>query len=353
MKQSQASAVAHPASHGSSPPADLQKIGQYMAKLKVQGLPRNYQLFHEALFGHEREIGVEIASLGLNPSQSMLDKIGLKYRLVSHCGLVAEKSQTDAAQMLREVAEQLAEGLQKKRGFARAVESVSQSVTEESNQSFATFVAEMDFLNASLTNLMLYETELTEKLKDGMERLETLEKGQAAMRAATITDRITGLPNQMALAHRMAELYESDGGAAATALLLVDIDDFRAFNTKYGPQPANQMLKKLGTVFRNAIKKHDFVARMGGDDFGFLFSGVDAHDAVAIAKRLRASVEENLVYVTSDRADPGKLTVSIGIALSSDASSASHLMAHAEATLAAAQSNRRQPIQLFTHEMRR
>jgi hypothetical protein len=70
MKQSQASATAHPASQGSGPPPDLQKIGQYMAKLKVQGLPRNYQLFHEALFGHEREIGIEIAALGLNPSQS-------------------------------------------------------------------------------------------------------------------------------------------------------------------------------------------------------------------------------------------------------------------------------------------
>jgi diguanylate cyclase (GGDEF)-like protein len=348
MKQSQASAIAHPASQGSGPPPDLQKIGQYMAKLKVQGLPRNYQLFHEALFGHERDIGIEIAALGLNPSQSMLDKIGLKYRLVSHCGLVADKSQTDAAQMLREVAEQLAEGLQKKRGFMNAVESVSQSVSEESNQSFATFVAEMDFLNASLTNLMLYETELTEKLKDGMERLETLEKGQAAMRAATVTDRITGLPNQIALANRLGELYEGDGAAGGAALLLVDIDDFRAFNAKYGPQPANQMLKKLGAVFRKAIKKHDYVARMGGDDFGFLFCGVDAHDAVAIAKRLRASVEENLVYATSDKIHPGKLTISIGIAMSADASSGPQLMAQAEAVLAAAQSNRRQPIHLFS-----
>jgi PleD family two-component response regulator len=92
---------------------------------------------------------------------------------------------------------------------------------------------------------------------------------------------------------------------------------------------------------------------MSGDDFGFLFSDVDAHDAVAIAKRLRASVEENLGYVTSDKSDPGRLTISIGIAMSADATSATQLMAQAEAMLAAAQANRRQPIQLFSHEIRR
>ncbi len=353
MKNSQAGALAHSmAAQGSSAPVDLQKIGHYMAKLKVQGLPRNYQLFHEALFGQDREIAAEIAALGPNPSQSRLDEIGLKHRLVSHCGLVADKSQADAAKMLHEVATQLAEGLKKKHSFMRAVETVAHSVAEDQNQSLAAFTAEMDFLNASLTNLMLYETELTEKLKGEMEKLETMERGNAAIRAAVATDRITGLPNQIALINHLTEFYDG-GQTTGSALILVDIDDFRAFNDKYGPQPANQLLKKLGALFRKTVKKDDFVARMGGDDFGFLFDNVTTEDAMAIAGRLRSSVEENLVYATTDRTDPGKLTVSIGIALSTDASSAAQLMAQAEAALTAAQSNRRQPVQLFSHRIGR
>jgi diguanylate cyclase (GGDEF)-like protein len=336
----------HFAAHDAEGPIDLQKIGHYMARLKVQGLPRNYQLFHEALFGHSREIAAEIGALGANPSQAMLDEIGLKHRLVSHCGLVADKSHTDAAAMLREVAAQLAEGLQKKQSFMRAVETVAHSVAEDPNQSLAEFTAEMDFLNASLTNLMLYETELTEKLKGEMEKLEAMETGNTAIRAATMMDRITGLPNQIALINRLTGLYDS-GEEAGTALLLVDIDDFRAFNGKYGPQPANLLLKKSGALFRKTVKKNDFVSRLGGDDFGFLFTDVGTEDAIAIANRLRATVEENLVYATSDKTDPGRLTISIGIALSTDASSAAQLMAHAEAALTAAQSNRRKPVQLF------
>ncbi|MBB6483305.1 hypothetical protein [Rhizobium lusitanum] len=133
---------------------ELEVIGRFMMRLKVRNLPRNYQLFHEALYGQNGDLAAEIEALGPLPPQSGLDEIGLKYRLVSHCGLVARKSESDAAEMLREVADQLAKGLMKKQHFARTIEQAS-------NTSDA-----LDSLNASLSNLMLYETELTERLRN-------------------------------------------------------------------------------------------------------------------------------------------------------------------------------------------
>lgn len=331
---------------GQGASSDLRKVGLYMTKLKVSGLPRNYQLFHEALFSQNRNIATEIAALGPNPSQAMLDDIGLKYHLVSHCGLVAEKSQADAVRMLREVGEQLAEGLKRKQTFVRTVETVQHSVVGDETHSLASFAAEMDFLNSSLTNLLLYETELTEKLRGEMEKLETLEKTTAVAKAAASTDRITGLPNQIALLNRLTELYDADE-TPSTALILIDIDDFRAFNNKYGPQPANLLLKKLGVLFRRTIKKDDFVARLSNDDFGFLFTNIGLDVARTIAARLRSSVEETMVYSTSDKTDPGRVTVSVGIALCADAPSPARLLANAQAALTAAQSNRRQPLQIY------
>lgn len=133
---------------------ELETIGRHMAELKVRNLPRNYQLFHEALYGQDRSIAGEISSLGRRPSQTGLDDIGLKHRLVSHCGLVARKSERDAAQMLREVANQLAEGLRKKQRVVREIETAPQAT------------ADLDCLNALLSNLLLYETELTERLRN-------------------------------------------------------------------------------------------------------------------------------------------------------------------------------------------
>lgn len=133
---------------------ELETIGRFMTRLKVRNLPRNYQLFHEALFGQDSCLASEIETLGPQPPQGRLDEIGLKHRLVSHCGLVARKSENDAAEMLREVADQLAKGLMKKQHFAREVEKIPD------------VDATLDSLNASLSNLMLYETELTERLKN-------------------------------------------------------------------------------------------------------------------------------------------------------------------------------------------
>lgn len=136
------------------PETELEIIGRFMNRLQVSNLPRNYQLFHEALYGQDDCLAREIEALGAHPSQSGLDEIGLQHRLVSHCGLVARKSENDAAEMLREVADQLAKGLMKKQHFARDIERISD------------VGATLDSLNASLSNLMLYETELTERLKN-------------------------------------------------------------------------------------------------------------------------------------------------------------------------------------------
>ncbi len=152
MKNSQTSVSAY--SIDDETETELEVIGRFMTRLKVKNLPRNYQLFHEALYGQDRSLAEEIEALGPLPSQGGLDEIGLKHRLVSHCGLVARKSESDAAEMLREVAEQLAKGLLKKQHFAREIDTAPHAH------------AALDSLNASLSNLMLYETELTERLKN-------------------------------------------------------------------------------------------------------------------------------------------------------------------------------------------
>ncbi len=91
------------------PIADIQKIAQHMARLNVAGLPRNYELFHEAIVGLNGGLAQDIAALGPQPQQAMLDELGLKYRLVGHCGLAGETSRNEASRLLREVAERLAE----------------------------------------------------------------------------------------------------------------------------------------------------------------------------------------------------------------------------------------------------
>lgn len=326
---------------------DIQRIGQHIARLGVAGIPRNYELLYEAIIGQNAALAQDIAALGGSPRQQSLDELGLKYRLVGHCGLVGNASQAETGKILQDAAERLSECLGQKHAFVRVAEAVLRSISDNPNQSLSSFMGEMEFLSTSLGELLNGETSLEAKLRSDVERLEALERGVAAAQSASATDKLTGLPNRIALNKTMLDLYESEDGAAGNALIMVDIDDFKALNARYGTQAGSRLLKKLADLFRKSIKKHDFVARTDGDEFTFLFTNVGMQEAMAIAERLRSSVEDNIVFAATDTVAATKLTISLGIALSADATTASQLQANARIALHAAQSNRRQPVQAF------
>ncbi len=327
--------------------SDIQRISQHITRLGVSGLPRNYELFHEAIIGQNAALAQDIASLGAAPRQPSLDELGLKYRLVSHCGLVGETSQAEMSKMLRDAVERLSESLRQKQSFMRAAETALKSISGNPDQSLSSFMTEMDYLSTSLQDLLTSDTDLEQKLRHDVDRMEALERGVAAAQTASSTDRLTGLPNRTALNRTVLELYEREEGSAGNALIVLDVDDFKALNSRYGTQTGSRLLKKLADLFRKSIKKHDFVARTDGDEFTFLFANVGMQEAMAIADRLRNSVEESVVFATSDNAPNAKLTVSLGVALSADAGTASQLQANARIALHAAQSNRRLPVQAF------
>jgi diguanylate cyclase (GGDEF)-like protein len=87
----------------------------------------------------------------------------------------------------------------------------------------------------------------------------------ASQQAAT--DALTGLPNAGALFRRL------DRGAPA-ALLVCDLDGFKKVNDTLGHLTGNRLLQALADGFRKSCRGHDFVARMGGDEFVLLMEKI-------------------------------------------------------------------------------
>ena len=328
----------------------LQKVAGYMAKHMIGGLPRNYELVHEALNGHHPALARGLAALGQRPSQHDLDQLGLKFRLLGHCGIAEEKLQADAAGLLDKLGEHVSLGILQKQTFARALETILKSIREDESRGVSELLAELDFLNGAASDLLHSETELGLKLKAGVQQIESARRAVEAAKAQTEKDRLTGLPNRLAFMKRLEDLYGSDAPPSSHALLLVDIDDFRSINQQYGEEAGNRLLQRLATIFRKTIKKNDVVARIDGDDFAFLFSDVAAGDAHAIAERLHAAVDDNLVFATEHGSTHGGLGLSIGFALTHDADEPIELLAHAEAALNTARANPRAPISGYPPE---
>ena len=98
------------------------------------------------------------------------------------------------------------------------------------------------------------------------------------------------------------------------AAIMMDLDEFKAFNDAYGHQEGDRCLQRVAMVLTNAVQRAgDLVARFGGEEFVLLLQGADEASAAAIAERLRASVEA--IGIEHDGSSVARVvTISLGVA---------------------------------------
>jgi diguanylate cyclase (GGDEF)-like protein len=121
------------------------------------------------------------------------------------------------------------------------------------------------------------------------------------------------------------------------ALCIVDIDNFKSFNSRFGYEGGNQVLKQVARMLREDIRPFDSVARWGGEEFAVLLTApVTQQQARAICERLRAAVETAELRIRGLSGDPAnvKVTVSVGGAVyPTDAQNAKELWRKANEAL--------------------
>jgi diguanylate cyclase (GGDEF)-like protein len=107
------------------------------------------------------------------------------------------------------------------------------------------------------------------------------------------TDPLTGLANKRAfeLAYG-AELSRAARSDGTVALVIIDIDHFKEINDTFGHPFGDRVLVAVATALRSAVRTHDTVARLGGEEFAMLVPGADVEDAREIAERARALIAD-------------------------------------------------------------
>jgi diguanylate cyclase (GGDEF)-like protein len=99
----------------------------------------------------------------------------------------------------------------------------------------------------------------------------------------------------------------------AMALVMGDVDWFKAYNDRNGQEAGNKLLRELGHVLKLAIREEDLICRYGGEEFLFFLMGVkDVEEAALLTERIRKSVEDH--YFELQEFQPrGNLTMSFGV----------------------------------------
>ncbi|MEE6261495.1 putative bifunctional diguanylate cyclase/phosphodiesterase [Plantactinospora sonchi] len=159
-------------------------------------------------------------------------------------------------------------------------------------------------------------------------------------------DPLTGLPNRRALTARMSDLT-AGGNGSTTALLLLDIDNFKDINDLRGHTVGDEVLRLLARLLTEHLPAEAVLGRLGGDEFAVLLPGCDADRALAIGAGLCDLVARTPLAV---RGEPLRVTLSIGAAPLDTADDHTLLLAHADLALYQAKGEGRNRARLFAPE---
>ena len=124
-----------------------------------------------------------------------------------------------------------------------------------------------------------------------------------------ITDNLTGLKNRALLKFSLEQAtsqYERTG--APMTMIMLDLDDFKSVNDTYGHDVGDDVLKTLGKVINDSLRKSDIAFRVGGEEFLVLLLNTDKTSGLYVASKLLAKIE----MMPNKCAQP--VTASMGVA---------------------------------------
>jgi diguanylate cyclase (GGDEF)-like protein/PAS domain S-box-containing protein len=157
---------------------------------------------------------------------------------------------------------------------------------------------------------------------------------QIALEQLATRDGLTGLANRRCFDDTLqAEWSRALRQRQPLSLLMVDVDNFKAYNDANGHLGGDECLKRIATAVSSEMRANDLVARYGGEEFAVILPNQSLKGAASVAERIRTRVEQ--LRVPNRRAIGEHVTVSIGAAtaLASADTAASELVATADAAL--------------------
>ncbi len=186
----------------------------------------------------------------------------------------------------------------------------------------------------------------TDLQKEIAERENQIDQLLKIIREMALKDPLTGVYNHANFHERLqSEISRAQRFSSKVSLILIDIDDFRAFNDHHGHIVGDQALVVLGQIIRTYLRRYDVPARYGGEEFAVILPDTAAEEAQKVAERIRTTVAEREIATGHATTH---VTVSLGIAqYPVQADSAMVLVACAEAALQQAKQSGKNRSEIF------
>jgi len=136
---------------------------------------------------------------------------------------------------------------------------------------------------------------------------------------AAVMDPVSGLFNRRHFHERLEEeLDRSRRHNTTVALLMIDIDNFKGINDRFGHLAGDLVIRSVGDILKRSVRKFDLCTRFGGEEFAIVMPGSGAESSASVGERIRQRIE-TFRPTETELADL-RVTASIGMAVSEGAS---------------------------------
>ena len=176
------------------------------------------------------------------------------------------------------------------------------------------------------------------------------ERTEHRHKTAALVDPLTGIANRRAfLQDSEAQLKRQAADPHPIAVMLLDLDNFKSINDRFGHAVGDRVLMRFAEVANGCMRRADLFGRLGGEEFAAVLVDASRERALTVAEQIRTSFA-NATYELDGR--PIVATVSIGVVISYDAVlDISALLAQADHALYRAKDNGRNRIEVASIEL--
>lgn len=166
-------------------------------------------------------------------------------------------------------------------------------------------------------------------------------------------DYLTGVPARRVFDDMMAQIAQKrvmNRKQRPVSLAIIDLDNFGEINKVYGMLRGDVILKKFARIIKEISRPSDFFARLGGEEFGIIFHGLDQEALSDVVERFRKAVDQklHLQFEASDEDDEGpeeiKVTASFGVGTWEEGESVAAFMDRVDAGMQQSKRNGRNRV---------